>query len=249
MGTGIEKFDVKGFGATVAYTVDGESLGEISEETWSARSATVVFKGKSTHPGKAKGIMVNAVYALADYVSRFPKDLLPKLRKSVSVSCIPMPASWTSRESSLKILLRDFELSGLDAKEKVLRDMVAQTQARFPEVKISIEVKESWEYERGVERSSGVNPNVMEAARRADWNRLGNQPAADRRIEMTFMGLPTPNIFTGGRIFMGSWNLIRVAVWNDRNLDQSRANLRREGAEIVALASGESSRTGSGPCI
>src|SRR5678815_1089724 len=60
VGTGIEKFDVKGFGAKFAYTVDGEELGEISDETWSARTATVTFQGKSTHPGSAKGIMVNA---------------------------------------------------------------------------------------------------------------------------------------------------------------------------------------------
>src|SRR5215510_11210300 len=67
VGGGIEKFDVKGFGARFAYTVDGETLGEISDETWSARTATVTFKGKSTHPGDAKGIMVNAMYAIADY--------------------------------------------------------------------------------------------------------------------------------------------------------------------------------------
>ena len=78
VGGGIEKFDIKGFGAKFAYTVDGESLGEISNETWSARTATVTFKGKSTHPGTAKGIMVNAMYAAADYLSRFPKDMLPE---------------------------------------------------------------------------------------------------------------------------------------------------------------------------
>src|SRR5262245_61524254 len=70
VGGGIEKFDVNGFGAQVAYTVDGETLGEISDETWSARTATVTFQGKSTHPGTAKGIMVNAAYALADYLGR-----------------------------------------------------------------------------------------------------------------------------------------------------------------------------------
>ena len=78
VGGGIEKFDVQGFGAKVAYTVDGEVLGEISDETWSARTATVTFQGKSTHPGTAKGIMVNAMYALGDYVSRFPKNMLPE---------------------------------------------------------------------------------------------------------------------------------------------------------------------------
>ncbi|HKV35586.1 MAG TPA: tripeptide aminopeptidase PepT, partial [Pyrinomonadaceae bacterium] len=72
VGGGIEKFDIKGFGAKVAYTVDGEELGEISDETWSARTATVTFQGKSTHPGSAKGIMINAMYAIGDYLGRFP---------------------------------------------------------------------------------------------------------------------------------------------------------------------------------
>ena len=78
VGRGIEKFDVKGFGAKFAYTVDGEELGEISDETWSARTATVTFQGKSTHPGTAKGIMINAMYAIADYLNRFPHDMLPE---------------------------------------------------------------------------------------------------------------------------------------------------------------------------
>src|SRR5690349_13183774 len=78
VGGGIEKFDVKAFGAKFAYTVDGEELGEISEETWSARTATVTFQGKSTHPGTAKGIMVNAMYASADYLNRFPHEMLPE---------------------------------------------------------------------------------------------------------------------------------------------------------------------------
>src|SRR5687768_15260192 len=78
VGTGIEKFDVKGFGAKVAYTVDGGELGAISEETWSARTATITFQGKSTHPGSAKGIMINAMYAIGDYLGRFPKDMLPE---------------------------------------------------------------------------------------------------------------------------------------------------------------------------
>src|SRR5262245_29277830 len=73
VGGGIEKFDIKGWGAKFAYTVDGEQLGDISNETWSARTATVTFHGKSTHPGTAKGILVNSSYAAGDFLSRFPK--------------------------------------------------------------------------------------------------------------------------------------------------------------------------------
>ncbi|HEY6122744.1 MAG TPA: peptidase T, partial [Pyrinomonadaceae bacterium] len=144
VGGGIDKFDIKGFGAQLAYTVDGESLGEISNETWSARTATVIFKGKSTHPGAAKGIMVNAMYALADYLIRFPQDMLPETTDGRVGFVHPYSGVADVEESTLKILLRDFEVSGLDAKEKILRDMVAATQAKFPNVKVSIDVKEDY---------------------------------------------------------------------------------------------------------
>src|SRR4029079_4895584 len=131
VGGGIDKFDVAGFGAKLAYTVDGESLGEISNETWSARTATVTFQGKSTHPGTAKGIMINAMYALSDYLSRFPHDMLPETTEGRVGFVHPYTGVADVEQSSVKILLRDFDVSGLDAKEKLLRDMVAQTQSKF----------------------------------------------------------------------------------------------------------------------
>src|SRR6476660_216932 len=104
VGGGIEKFDIPGFGAKFAYTVDGEVLGEISNETWSARTATVTFKGKSTHPGTAKGVMVNAMYALADYLSRFPKDMLPETTEGRIGFVHPYTGVADVEQSSLKIL-------------------------------------------------------------------------------------------------------------------------------------------------
>src|SRR5215207_6176875 len=120
VGTGIEKFDVKAFGAKVAYTVDGEELGEISDETWSARTATVTFQGKSTHPGTAKGIMVNAMYAMADYLNRVPHDMLPETTEGRVGFVHPYAGVIDVESSNLKILLRDFDVSGLDAKEKLV---------------------------------------------------------------------------------------------------------------------------------
>ncbi|HLN98171.1 MAG TPA: peptidase T [Pyrinomonadaceae bacterium] len=205
VGGGVEKFDVKGFGARFAYTVDGESLGEISNETWSARTATVTFKGKSTHPGTAKGIMVNAMYAAADYLSRFPKDMLPETTEGRVGFVHPYTGVIDVEESSLKILLRDFELSGLDAKEKLLREMVAQTQAKFPEVKIAIDVKENYKNMKEVLKDyPKLTDNAIEAARRA-----GLKPFIDPirggtdGSDLTFRGLPTPNLFTGGTNFHG----------------------------------------------
>src|ERR1043165_819191 len=171
VGTGIEKFDVKGFGAKVAYTVDGEELGEISDETWSARTATVTFQGKSTHPGTAKGIMINAMYAIGDYLNRFPHDILPETTEGRVGFVHPYAGVIDVETSNLKILLRDFDISGLDAKEKLLRDMVAQTAAKYPDVKITIDVKENYKNMKEVLKNyPELTANAMEAAKRAGLN-------------------------------------------------------------------------------
>ncbi len=205
VGAGIEKFDIKGFGAKVAYTVDGEELGEISDETWSARTATVTFQGKSTHPGSAKGIMVNAMYAMSDYLGRFPHDMLPETTEGRVGFVHPYAGVIDVESSNVKILLRDFEISGLDEKEKMLRNMVQQTQAKFPEVKIAIDVKENYKNMKEVLKDyPELTNNAMEAARRAGLKpflkpiRGGTDGA-----RLTFQGLPTPNLFTGGGNFHG----------------------------------------------
>src|SRR5215212_8192911 len=205
VGTGIEKFDVKGFGAKVAYTVDGEELGEISDETWSARTATVTFQGKSTHPGTAKGIMVNAMYAMGDYLNRFPHDMLPETTEGRVGFVHPYTGTIDVETSTLKVLLRDFDVSGLDAKEKVLRDMVAQTGDKFPGVKITIDVKENYKNMKEVLKNfPDLTNNAMEAARRAGLKPfLKPIRGGTDGSRLTFQGLPTPNLFTGGGNFHG----------------------------------------------
>lgn len=205
VGGGIEKFDIKAFGAKVAYTVDGGELGEISDETWSARTATVTFQGKSTHPGSAKGIMINAMYAMGDYLGRFPKDMLPETTADRVGFVHPYTGTVDVEQSTVKILLRDFDVSGLDAKEKMLRDMVAQTAAKFPDVKIKIDVEENYKNMKEVLKNyPELTNNAMEAAKRAGLKpfmkpiRGGTDGA-----RLTFRGLPTPNLFTGGSNFHG----------------------------------------------
>jgi tripeptide aminopeptidase len=205
VGGGIEKFDVKGFGAQFAYTVDGGTLGEISNETWSARTATVTFKGRSTHPGSAKGIMVNASYALADYLSRFPRDILPETTEGRVGFVHPYTGKVDVEEATLKVLLRDFDLSGLDAKETLLREMVKQTQAKYPDVQVSIQIEENYKNMKEVLKDyPQLTENALEAARRAGLKtsvkaiRGGTDGA-----RLTFNGLPCPDIFTGGENFHG----------------------------------------------
>jgi len=200
IGTGIDKFDVQKFGAEIGYTVDGGELGEISDETWSARMATVTFQGKNTHPGTAKGVMVNSIYALGDFVGRLPKDMLPESTEDRVGFVHPYAGVADVERSSLKVLLRDFDLSGLEEKERVLREIAQETERRVVGVSITIDVKENYKNMKEVlESRPELTQNALEAARRAGLSpfikpiRGGTDGS-----KLTFRGLPCPNIFTGG---------------------------------------------------
>ena len=203
VGTGIDKFDVKEFGADFAYTVDGGELGEISDETWSARLATVTFGGKSAHPGTAKGVMVNAIHAFAWFLTQMPADMLPETTEDRVGFVHPYTGVADVAESSVKILLRDFELTGLDAKENLIRALAASAVERFPGVDVRVDVKENYKNMKEVlQHHPELTANAFEAARRAGIEPF-NKPirGGTDGAKLTFRGLPCPNIFTGGHEF------------------------------------------------
>ncbi len=205
VGGGIDKFDIKGFGAKFAYTVDGEELGEISNETWSARTATVHFQGKNTHPGTAKGIMVNSAYAAGDFMTRFPQDMLPETTADRVGFVHPYTGAIGVEETTIKILLRDFDLSGLESKEAKLREMAKATQEKFPKVKVTVEVEENYKNMKEVLKDfPQLTENAFEASRRAGLKpHLRAIRGGTDGSRLTFLGLPTPNLFTGGHNFHG----------------------------------------------
>lgn len=206
VGGGIEKFDIKGFGAKYAYTVDGEQLGDISNETWSARTATVTFRGRSTHPGTAKGIMVNSSYAAGDFLASFSKyPFRPETTAGRVGFLHPYVGNLDVETSTVKILIRDFDLSGVAAKEKAIKQMVAATQRRFPKVKI--EYKSELGYlnmKETLKDYPQLTDYAIEAARRAGIKaELRPIRGGTDGSRLTTMGLPTPNLFTGGHNFHG----------------------------------------------
>ncbi|HEV7395224.1 MAG TPA: hypothetical protein VGN86_01835, partial [Pyrinomonadaceae bacterium] len=147
----------------------------------------------------------NAMYAAADYLARFPKDMLPETTADRVGFVHPYAGKIDVEESSLKILLRDFDVSGLDAKEKLLREMVAQTQAKFPDVKIAIVVEEEYKNMKEVLKDyPELIDNAIEAARRAGIKAyIEPIRGGTDGSRLTFQGLPTPNLFTGGQNFHG----------------------------------------------
>jgi tripeptide aminopeptidase len=205
VGTGIATCDLERFAPAYAYTVDGDGVGVIYDETWHARTATVTFSGRNTHPGTAKGVMVNSVFALADFVSRLPPDMLPESTEGREGFVHPTRGTIEVEQCVLVIGLRDFETSGLDAKEGLLRDLAMHTQARFPDVGVDVAVESLYRNIRDVLKD---HPHVVEHAVEAT-RRAGLTPVirpmrgGTDGAYLTYQAIPTPDLFTGGYNFHG----------------------------------------------
>ena len=207
VGGGIEKFDIKGWGAKFAYTVDGEQLGDISNETWSARTATVTFQGRSTHPGYAKGILVNSAYAAGDFLSRFPEMVpnRPETTEGREGFLHPYVGTLSEETSTVKVLLRDFDISGLAAQEEAVKKVIAETQKKYPNVKIEYKSELGYLNMKEILKDyPQLTDYAIEAAKRAGVTaRLRPIRGGTDGSRLTALGLPTPNLFTGGHNFHG----------------------------------------------
>ena len=213
VGNGTKFFDIQKFGAYAAYTVDGDTPGELNKETFSANSAIITVHGRNIHPGSAKGIMVNALRAIADVIVRMPKDMAPETTEGYEPYIHPHQLEGEEAKAVLKILLRDFETSGLKVQEEILRRIIAEVQPLHPKARIELEIRESYRNMRdGLVKDPRVLDCLWEATKRAgmepQWVPIRGGTDGSR---LTEKGLPTPNIFTGGQNYHGptEW----LSVW------------------------------------
>lgn len=207
VGGPMDDFEIEKWGAKFAYTVDGEQLGDISNETWSARTATVTFRGKSTHPGTAKGIMVNSSYAAGDFLASFPKAVpnRPETTEGREGFLHPYVGDLDVETSTIKILLRNFDISGLAGQEKTVKDLIADIQKRHPDVKIEYaSVLGYLNMKEVLKDFPQLTDYAIEAAKRAGVKaELRPIRGGTDGSRLTARGLPTPNLFTGGHNFHG----------------------------------------------
>lgn len=203
VGNGTKYFDVQKFGAQFAYTMDGGYPGEVESETFCADSAIVRITGKDVHPGYAKGKMINAVRVAADFIGQFPPDTLPETTAERQGYLHPYQVEGNVSAAKITILLRDFAVEGLNEKKRLLEEMMAGTCDRFPGARIELEVKESY---RNMIYKIQEDPRVVDYAVEA-VQRVGLKPimrairGGTDGARLSFMGLPTPNIFAGGMNF------------------------------------------------
>jgi tripeptide aminopeptidase len=207
VGGPMDKFDIEGWGAKFAYTVDGEQLGDISNETWSARTATVTFTGKSTHPGTAKGIMINSSLAAGDFLSRFPEMIpnRPETTEGREGFIHPYVGNLDVETSTVKVLLRNFDINGLAAQEEAVKRVIAETQKKYPNVKIDYKSELGYLNMKEVLKDyPQLTDYAIEAAKRAGITaELRPIRGGTDGSRLTARGLPTPNLFTGGHNFHG----------------------------------------------
>jgi tripeptide aminopeptidase len=202
VGRGTERFDLDRFGADVAYTLDGSTVGEVQEETFSAAAVTMRIRGRSIHPGWAKDKLVNAIKLAAEVVDRLPGDRLsPETTEGREGYVHPTSIRGDPAEVELRFIVRDFEDDALDAHIDLLRTVAAEVVALDDRARIDVEHSISYRNMRDALRG---RPEVVAAAEEA-VRRVGLEPrrtairGGTDGSALTEKGLPTPNVFTGGQ--------------------------------------------------
>jgi tripeptide aminopeptidase len=204
IGRGVDKADLKKLGADFAYTIDGETAGNIEDETFSADGAVITIEGVSTHPGFAKGKMEHAIKIAAAIVERLPKDTCsPETTEGKQGFLHPIGISGALEKAKLSFIVRDFTDAGLKEKETLLENIVQEVMKDFPHSTARIEIKQQYRnMKQVIDRHPEIIDNAMEAV-----SRTGLKPVKTSirggtdGSRLSFMGLPCPNIFAGEHAF------------------------------------------------
>jgi tripeptide aminopeptidase len=237
IGRGADHFDVGRFGAVCAYTLDGGARGELEFESFSADAMTLTFPGFNTHPGYAKGRMINAIRVAATFIDRLPREgLSPETTSGYEGFVHPYQLEAAVDRTRVKVLIRDFVTAALGEKEARVEAIARAVVAEHPGATVEIKIDEQYRNMREVlERHPEVVDRAREAIRRA-----GLEPI-ERPIRggtdgsrLSFMGLPTPNLFAGEHNFHS--RLEWVSVQDMEKAVEVIVNLARVWGGVGAVA-------------
>ena len=201
IGRGVDKADLKKLAADFAYTMDGGALGLVEDETFSADSAVITIHGVITHPGRAKDKMENAVKIASDIMAALPKDSLsPETTEERQGFIHPVSINGGVETTVIKLIIRDYEDSGLVEKEAYLEDIIKKVLTHYPNSGYEYKTEESY---RNMKKILNSYPHVTQYAFEA-VRRTGAEPKSELvrggtdGSRLSYMGLPCPNIFSGG---------------------------------------------------
>ena len=212
IGRGADNFNVEEFGADFAYTMDGGPVGELEYESFNAAGAFFKIKGKSVHPGTAKGKLINASLIAAEIVNSFPADEVPEKTEGYEGFYFLDKINSNCEEAELSYILRDHDREKFEAKKKFAANVAKKINEKYGKELVSVEIKDQY-YNMGEIIKDHMN--VVEIAKKAMEN-LGIKPVIEPirggtdGSKISFMGLPTPNIFAGGENFHGKYEFVAL---------------------------------------
>jgi tripeptide aminopeptidase len=210
IGRGADHFDVKAFGADYAYTIDGGAVGELEYENFNAAAATVTITGRSVHPGTAKDTMINSVMVAKELDGLLPPDERPEKTSGYEGFYHLYDIRGGVEETVMKYIIRDHDPSEFSERKKKMRLAVNEIRKRYSEARISLNMKDQYFNMKEIIES---NWYIIEAAREA-YIKAGIEPVIQPvrggtdGARLSFMGLPCPNIFTGGHNFHGRYEYV-----------------------------------------
>lgn len=210
IGRGAHHFDVKKFGAKYAYTMDGSQIGELEYENFNAASATLKFHGTSVHPGYAKNKMVNSMYMAQKFIDVLPKDEVPEETEGYEGFFHLSSITGNIELTELHYIIRDHDKSKFEARKQLMQDIVSKMNTSLENANISIEIKDQYYNMKEMVEPVKYCVDIAEEAMRE----VGITPilkpirGGTDGAQLSYKGLPCPNIFAGGHNFHGKYEYV-----------------------------------------
>lgn len=212
IGVGADRFDVDHFGADFAYTVDGGPVGELEYESFNAAGAKIRIKGKNVHPGTAKDKMINALKLAVSFDQALPENEVPERTDGREGFFHLLEITGTVDEAMMQYIIRDHDREAFESKKEQMITVASKLNETFDEERVSVEMKDQYYNMREVIEKDMRPVKLADKA----MNNLGISPiikpirGGTDGSKISFMGLPTPNIFAGGENFHGRYEFVAV---------------------------------------
>lgn len=212
IGVGADRFDVDHFGADFAYTIDGGPVGELEYESFNAAGAKIRIKGKNVHPGTAKDKMINALKLAVSFDQALPENEVPERTDGREGFFHLLEITGTVDEAMMQYIIRDHDREAFESKKEQMMAVASKLNEAFDEERVSVEMKDQYYNMREVIEKDMRPVDLADKA----MNNLGISPivkpirGGTDGSKISFMGLPTPNIFAGGENFHGRYEFVAV---------------------------------------
>ena len=212
IGRGAHKFDVSKFGADWAYTMDGSQIGELEYENFNAASAVVTVKGKIVHPGYAKGKMINSMYIATDFINSLPRMETPEHTEDRQGFFHLYSINGEVDGTKLQYIIRDHDKTHFEARKAIMLQLAEELNSQFEKEIVTIEIKDQYfNMREKIEPVMHIVDIAEEAMKQAGVKPLIKPiRGGTDGSQLSFMGLPCPNIFAGGHNFHGRFEYVPV---------------------------------------